>query len=171
MQQKNMHLFMTHQRNNFTDVFFRWRFVVALMLSAVILFLNGCSKNDINNITENTLEQYFEQNVLNRDFVVELATDTGNNITANYNGYTFRLLKNTLYDGPMTGVKNGVTYTGTWSSNDDYSKLVINITQPSVPSEFIFINRAWRFVSKDLPLMQLSPWGSTDPKVLHMRRL
>jgi hypothetical protein len=162
---------MTYIRNNFFTVFFKWRFIIALLLSAAILFLHGCSKKDINNITGNTLEQYFEDNILNRDFVVDLATDTANDITTQYNGYIFRLLKNTLYDGPMTAIRNGTTYTGTWSSNSDYSKLIININQPSVPAEFIFLNRQWRFTSKDLPVMKLAPWGTTDPKVLYIRRL
>ncbi|MCP9750250.1 hypothetical protein [Ferruginibacter sp. HRS2-29] len=162
---------MTRARDNFNGAFFKWRFLIALLLSAVILFLNSCSKKDINGITGNTLEDYFESNILNRDFVVDLAIDTANDITAQYNGYVFRLFKNTLYDGPMTGIRGGNTYTGTWSSNSDYSKLTININQAPVPAEFTFINRSWRFISKDLPVMKLSPWGSTDPKILHMRRL
>ena len=71
----------------------------------------------------------------------------------------------------MTGTKAGVKYTGTWSVNEDFSKLVINIISPSIPIEFIFLNRAWKFTKKALPVMELAPWGSTDPKVLHMRRL
>jgi len=162
---------MTQSRNNFILVFYKWRFLIALLLSAAILFLNSCSKKDINGITENTLEDYFETNILNRDFVVELATDTANDITSQYNGYVFRLLKNTFYDGPMTGSRNGTTYTGTWSSNSDYSKLTININPAPAPAEFIFLNRSWKFISKELPVMKLSPWGSADPKILHMRRL
>jgi len=68
----------------------------------------------------------------------------------------------------LQAIKNGVTYTGTWSSNDDYSKLVI--TLPNPPSEFSFLSREWRFTSKNLPTLELAPWGSTDPIVLHMRR-
>jgi hypothetical protein len=71
----------------------------------------------------------------------------------------------------MTAIKNGVTYSGTWACNSDYGKLTINITQPSVPAEIGFLNREWRFTKKDLPVMELAPWGSTAPIVLHMRRL
>ena len=162
---------MTNAGNKLITGFFKWRFLVALLLSAAILVLNGCSKKDINAITENTLEDYFENSILNRDFVVELATDTGRDITAQYSGYTFRLFKNTLHDGPMTGSRGGTTLTGTWSSNSDYSKLTININQAPVPAEFIFLNRSWRFISKELPVMKLSPWGSSDPRLLYMRRL
>ncbi len=162
---------MEHRPVHMNSFFFRWRYIIALALSAAILLCNSCSKKDINNITGNTLEQYFESSILNRDFVVDLATDTAHDITVQYTGYIFRLQKNTLFDGPMTCVKGNLTFNGTWSCNSDYSKLAILLNHPSVPSEFVFINRAWRFVNKDLPVMELSPWGTTDPKVLHMRRL
>jgi hypothetical protein len=71
----------------------------------------------------------------------------------------------------MTGTKDGITYSGTWSCNEDYSKLVISLTSPSVPAAFGFINRSWKFTKKALPIMELAPWGTTDPKILHMRRL
>ncbi len=87
-------------------------------------------------------------------------------------GYNFILTKTTsFYDGPMTGTKAGITYSGTWTSNDDYSKLVINLTGTPTPAEFNFINRPWKFTKKAFPIMELSPWGSTDPKILHMERL
>ena len=97
-----------------------------------------------------------------------VATDNGADLTAQYTGYTFVLYKSTYYNGPMTAVKNGVTYNGTWSSNDDYSKLVI--TFPSTPAEFVFLNREWKFTKKSLPIMELAPWGTLEPKVLHMEQ-
>ncbi len=121
-------------------------------------------------MAENILEQYFELNILNNDFIVKYAMDTSNNLTAQYHGYIFRLYRNTLYDGPMTAVKDGITYNGTWASNEDYGKLVINLSHPTNPNVFRFLNRQWRFTRKALPLMELAPWGSTDPKVLHMER-
>ena len=109
-------------------------------------------------LTVNILEQYFEQNILNRDFRVYLATNLGTDITSTYDGYLFRLLKNTNYDGPMTASKNGtVLYTGTWSTNEDFGKLVITLNTPSVPAEFVFLNRQWRFTEKGIPIMKLAP--------------
>lgn len=162
---------MTYPKQTFPAVFFRWRLIIAILMSAMILLLNACSKQGIKGTEENTLEQYFETNILNRDFTVALATDSSNDITTQYNGYIFRLYKSTLYNGPMTGIKNNVAVNGTWSCNSDYSKLTITLNQPAALPEFSFINRAWRFTSKNLPVMKLAPWGSTDPKVLHMRRL
>ena len=153
------------------NILYRSRFFIALLVS-MLLLVSGCKKNTATNpVTENVLEQYFEVNILNRDFKVVLATDNGADLTSNYDGYLFRLLKNTYYDGPMTGTKNGVVFTGTWSTNDDFSKLNITIDHPTPPASFSFLNRAWRFTRKAVPVMELAPWGTTDAKVLHMERL
>ncbi len=148
-----------------------------ILLPAILFFFiaiieSGCKKAapPQQEVTVNILEQYFDQNILNKDFIVNYAKDQGNDITSQYSGWVFRLLKNTYYDGPMTAVINGVTYTGTWSSNSDYGKLVINITQPTPPAPMIFLNREWRFTEKALPIMKLAPWGSTDDTQLFMER-
>jgi hypothetical protein len=144
------------------------------MVAALVLFIISCSKKPPEYIA-NVYEQYFETNILNRDYIVRLATDNGTDLTAQYANYRFRLLKNTFYDGPMQATKIGVSpeevYTGTWSSNEDFSKLVITLNQPSTPAEFNFLNRPWKFTKKEVPVMQLAPWGTTEPKVLHMERL
>jgi hypothetical protein len=147
------------------------RYFITILLAAVLLL--GSCKKTVEDISQQTVQQYFEETILNKNFVVEYAKDTTNDITANYGNDTFVLKKGaTYYDGAMTGKKGAVLYTGTWSSNEDYSKLDININTPAPPpSEFTFINRPWRFTKKSLPIMELAPWGSTDPKVLHMRRL
>ena len=153
------------------DIIYRSRFIIAIICS-IILLLSGCKKPKVEDVSITTLQAYFETNILNRNFVVELATDTAKDITTEYSGYTFLLTKtSSYYEGPMTGKKGSTTISGTWSSNQDYSKLVILLNSPSVPTEFVFLNRAWRFTKKELPTMQLAPWGTTDPKVLHMRRL
>ena len=116
--------------------------------------------------TSTILEQYFEANVLNRNFIINLATNNGVDITAQYSGYTFKMFKTDYYHGPGEIRKGTTVYSGTWSSNTDYSKLVI--TLPSTPSEFVFLNREWRFTKKAFPQMELAPWGTTEPLVLHM---
>lgn len=154
---------------SFTGFIFKWRFVIALAIAAFILLMEGCGKGS-QAPSQQLFEKYFEENVLNRNFTVSLAQDNGTDLTAQYAGWIFVLQKSTYYDGPMKATKNGTTYTGTWSSNDDYGKLVISITQPTVPAEFVFLNRQWRFTKKDLPTMELAPWGSSAPVVLHMYR-
>lgn len=141
---------------------------LALSVLALVLAFCSCSKSAVEAVQASYLQQQFEDNILNKNFRVYLATDNGADLTAQYNGYTYVLLKSTYYNGPMTAVKNGVTYNGTWSSNEDYSKLVISF--PNTPPEFVFLNREWRFTKKALPIMELAPWGTTEPKVLHMER-
>lgn len=149
--------------------FYKFKFFIALLISFLLVF-SSCKKTQEVYVA-NVFEQYFEQNILNKNFIVNYAKDRGTDITTQFAGDTFMLFKNTYYDGPMKAVKNGVTYTGTWSSNSDYGKLVISINQPSPPAEFNFINRDWRFTEKALPVMKLAPWGSTDSTSLYMERL
>jgi hypothetical protein len=152
------------------SLIFNYRFFIALVCAALLL-LSGCKKS-LQDIPASTLQSYFETNILNKNFVVDLATDSLVDKTSLYTGYSFILTRDTSYtQGPMTGTKDGMTYTGTWISNADYSKLSIDLNAPTIPAEFIFLNRVWRFTKKSLPIMELAPWGSTDPKVLHMRRL
>lgn len=144
--------------------------IVIITALLIILLLNSCSKVEaaIEAKQQTEAEKQFEANILNQNFRVQLATDNGTDLTPQYTGYTFRLLKNTYYDGLMTAEKNSVTYNGYWSCNEDYSKLTI--TLPSAPTEFVFLIRDWRFAKKSLPIMEFAPWGTLDPKVLHMER-
>lgn len=142
--------------------------VIVLVCITISMFFMACSKSTVEAAQANYYQKQFEDNILNKNFRVHLATDNGTDLTAQYTGYTFVLYKSTYYNGPMTGVKNGTTYNGTWSSNDDYSKLVITFS--SAPPEFIFLNREWKFTKKALPIMELAPWGTLEPKVLHMER-
>jgi hypothetical protein len=149
-------------------IIYRSRFIIAIAFATLLLLLTGCKKA-IEQKQQDILQQYFEENILNRDFKVKLATDNGTDLTAQFDGFTYRLTKNTLLDGPMTATNSLFTFTGTWSSNADYSKLVINL--PTTIPSFSFLNREWRFAKKAIPVMELSPWGTTEPKVLHMERL
>ncbi len=142
--------------------------VIVLIFVTISACFTSCSKSAVEAAQTTYLQQQFEDNILNKNFRVSLATDNGVDLTPQYTGYTFILYKSTYFSGPMTAVKNGVTYNGTWSSNDDYSKLVI--TFPSTPTEFVFLNREWKFTKKSLPIMELAPWGTLEPKVLHMER-
>jgi hypothetical protein len=149
---------------------YNYRIYVALILAATLL-LASCKKK-VEDISQQTLQEYFEETILNKNFIVEYAKDASADITGNYVTDTFIMKKgSTYYDGVMTGKNGAITYTGTWSSNEDYSRLVININTPAPPSAYTFLNRPWRFTKKSLPVMELAPWGTTDPKVLHMRRL
>lgn len=150
---------------------YKGRFIIALA-TALLLLLSSCKKLEAALGSRSQIEALFEQNILNKNFIVHFASDNGTDITSQFSGYNFILTKTTsYYDGPMTATIGSLTYTGTWVSNSDYSKLGISITSPSVPPPFIFLNRDWRFTKKAFPIMELAPWGSTDARVLHMERL
>ncbi len=149
-------------------VIYKSRFIIAIALAALLL-LSSCSKSALIEQNQSLLQQYFETNILNKDFKVHLAMDNGADITTQFSGYTFKLTKNTLVDGPMAATLGTTTLTGTWSCNEDYSKLVI--TLPNSVIAFAFLNREWKFIKKAVPIMELAPWGTTEPKVLHMERL
>lgn len=162
-----MQIFMLHRILSKSRLMIRSA-LAFIILCGLLMFLNGCSKAKVAEIQQSAYEKQFEDNILNKNFRVHLATDNGIDLTPQYTGYTFVLYKSTYYNGPMTAVKNAMTYNGTWSSNDDYSKLVI--TFPLIPPEFIFLTREWKFTKKALPIMELAPWGNLEPKVLHMER-
>ncbi len=147
--------------------------LIFTILFFVFITGSSCKKTRPPEYIANVYEKYFETNILNSDFKVKLATDNGVDNTSKYADYKFRLLKNTYYDGPMTATKisnPSTVYTGTWSSNSDFSQLVISITQPTIPTEFNYLNRVWKFTRKAIPVMELAPFGTSEPCVLHMER-
>lgn len=144
--------------------------ITFILLFAGLMLQTSCKKL-IEDIQRNWAEDYFEDNIMERNFRITLAENGTDDITSLYTGYTFVLYKNTFYDGPMTATKDGVTYNGTWACNEDYGKLTIQITHPDpAGSGFAFLNRSWRFTRKALPVLEFAPWGSTQPHVLHMIR-
>ena len=166
---ENVNLRMEQKNSALPDFLYRSRYIIVILFSAILL-LSGCSKTGgISALQQDIFQQFFEQNILNHDYKVQLATDNGGDITSQYNGYIFRMMKNTSYDGTFTATNGLASYTGNWSCNSDYSKLSLSL--PSTPPEFIFLTRDWRFTKKDITLMELAPWGTTEPKVLHMERL
>ncbi len=169
MQQKNTPASMLLKLKNVPSFKNDMRLVIAIIF-ALILFLASCVKPPA---PDSAIGQaLFTSNILNRNFIIQYASDSGVDITSRYALDTVVLTNDTSYfNGTITCSKAGTPYTGTWSSNSDYSQLNINITTPTPPAEFSFLNISWRFTKKDFPIMQLAPWGSTAPKVLYMERL
>lgn len=126
----------------------------------------ACDKGS--DTTLQSSQSEFENNYLNRNYTIHLATDNGADLSAQYNGFVFRLVKGNPTDGVMTATKNSNTWTGSWSTNADYTKLIFNL--PGGVPEFIFLVRDWKFIHKGIPILELSPWNGSDPKVLHLQR-
>ncbi len=113
-----------------------YKTLLGLLLVAGLFFIS-CKKKETSAIT--LLEQYFEANVINKNFIISFASDNGTDLTSKYADYTFRLLKTDFYHGPLEAQRNSTIIPGTWSSNEDYSKLII--TLPDTPSLFSFLTR------------------------------
>ena len=139
-------------------------FNLLIFLFLILASISSCKKPEVKGNT--VLEQYFESNILNRNFIVTQAGNEGDDITALYTGYVFVLGKTDFYHGPLTVTHGNLKYQGSWSSNDDYSKLTISL--PATPPEFVFLTRNWRFTSKTMPDLKLAPWGSTANITLTM---
>jgi len=140
-------------------------FTFICLASLVLCF--SCKKT-LQNLDQSLLQKYFEKYVIGSDFVVSLAVDSTTDITSMYTGYKFVLLETDLYHGPLKATNGSNQYYGTWTTNSDYSKLDISLPD-SIPG-FSFLSRSWRFTKKENPTLQLAPWGSTAPLVLHMTR-
>lgn len=135
----------------------------------VILFAATVNFSCHKNAPDSVLQDFFEENVLNQTFVVSYANNAGEDITTAYQGYKFVLKKGDYYKGPLIATNGATQYTGTWSSNSDYSQLIISLPQP--PNEFKFLSNKWRFTSKALPVLKLALWVDTGFKVeLNMTR-
>ena len=171
MQPGNIPTSMRHKFGSLVSFLYKGRFIIAFGLGFLVLF-SSCKKLRAAAGSRSDIEELFEENILNKNFVVHFASDNGVDITSQFAGYNFILTKTTsFYEGPMTGTKGTTTYSGTWASNDDYSKLVINLNTPTAPPEFTFINKTWKFTKKGIPIMELAPWFSSEPHILHMKRL
>ncbi len=140
--------------------------IIFLLIPCFIMF-TSCKKL-ADQVTQTQLEKYFEANVLNRDFIITVATDSSSDLTPNYSGYVFVLLKTDYYHGPLRVTKGSNVYMGSWVANEDFGKLDISLPDP--PAEFAFLTRSWRFTSKNLPILKLAPWGSNAPIALTMYR-
>lgn len=139
---------------------------LSYFLFAFIILGVSCGKSNPENALP--VQQFFETNILNTDYVVSLAQDSSGNITFEYNSYVFRLLKTDFYHGPLQVTIGTTVYLGTWVCDSDYGMLTISL--PDSPTVFQFLNRSWRFVKKGIPTFQLSPWGTTQPYALNMTK-
>ena len=146
--------------------------LTSTLLCCMLLTFSSCKKLELLTGSKSAMEQFFADNVLDKNFVISFASDSTADITNTFSGYTFKFSKTTsFYDGTIVAAKAGATYTGAWITNSDFSKLTINLTTPAIPNELVFLNRAWKFTKKDLDLMILAPWFDDGPKVLRIKKL
>ena len=162
----------------------KFRGFIAVFLSLFYLALMpnwSCKKEDpVNNDTQqidtsnldtsqNSLGILFEYYVLNKATQITLAIDSaGNNITPTYMDYEIYLRKETYINGPLEILANGSKYIGTWESNNDYSRLTLDI---SGLEPFEFFNRTWRFTYKSMDLLKIAPVTNPGETELHLEKI
>ena len=89
--------------------------ILSSLLIAMTVFATSC----INGGSDSNTGQV----VTSGTWKVTLFTDSGNDETSDFAGYTF-----TFTDGGiLTAVKNGITKTGTWSVNNSSNKFNIDL--------------------------------------------
>lgn len=134
-----------------------------IILTALIWMLwASCSKEKIAEdkaYEPDTMQAFFETYILGKDIRVTTAKFEGRDTTAMLSPYTFRLHKNTYYDGPFSAVNGSDTFWGSWQSNSDYSKLILDVRQNSALD---WISISWKFKSKTISSLELIPWFDTD---------
>jgi hypothetical protein len=75
------------------------------------------------------------------------------------------MMKNDYYHDPAQVKKGTITYT----RHGAVIHIIVNLITVYT-FRIGFLNREWRFTKKSLPQMELAPWGTTEPLVLHMLR-
>ena len=61
---------------------------ITFFLLFSLFFLTGCIKSAIEQAQLSAIQQYFEENFLDHNYTVHLATDNGVDLTPQYNGFT-----------------------------------------------------------------------------------
>ncbi len=132
---------------------------------------NDSQQIDTSNIdtSQNSLGILFEYYVLNKATQITLAIDSaGNNITPAYIDYEIYLKKESYINGPLEILANSTKYVGTWKSNNDYSRLTLDI---SGLEPFKFLNKTWRFTYKSMDLLKIAPEINPGETILHLEKI
>ena len=93
-----------------------------VIISSTIALTTSCSK-DKQEDSLFTNPQAQEQAVISGSWKVTLFTDSGNDETSDFAGYSFQFQSN----GTLTATKNSVSKTGTWTLLSSSNKLDINL--------------------------------------------
>src|SRR5690242_7462186 len=94
-----------------------------LALVIVISSLASCTKNNDDNGGSNGSATQAASVATSGDWRVTLFTDSGNDETSNFGGYTFTFNAN----GTVTATKGSTVKTGTWSVSSSSNKFIIDL--------------------------------------------
>lgn len=139
------------------------RIVGALLLFSIAgaLPLTSCEdkpptpppQDSADNVT--SAQKAFDLLVLGKQFYMKKGLDTaGNDLTPQYADQIYILEKLTYTHGPAKVIVGNDTYTGTWKSNDDYSKLELMVEGRP---DFSFFSIPWRVTTKTYTGLTMVP--------------
>ena len=129
---------------------------IVYTLSFLLVAFASCNtqKGDISNTS---------QYVSSGNWKVSLFTDSGNNETSNYTGYTFTFSDN----GPISAVSTGNSRTGTWSVSSSSNKFIIDLGAKNDPSNLLGeLSNDWKILSSSATEIRLGDDNTTSNEFL-----
>ena len=140
---------------------FRFVGVLLILMIAITLPFSSCEDkppptpppDSTDNVT--SAQKAFDLLVLGKQFYMKKGLDTsGNDLTSQYADQIYILEKLTYTNGPAKVIIGADTYTGTWKSNEDYSKLELSVAGRS---DFDFFSIPWRITLKTYTGLTMVP--------------
>jgi len=156
------------------QIIYKTMLVAGLSLMGAIA-LTSCNKKDDNLDTAIALKQAsqndFATNVANHDLTVAMAKDDGTDITANFAGYTFKIVDSaaTATSGVVTVANDLLSVTGTWFVDESFSKITFQFPTAVIP-KLIFFNKEWGFKGTSSATINLQPTDGEDDAVQFVRK-
>lgn len=126
--------------------FFKPLFILLLVFN---FLFTGCSKKDDNSNQNGQIQAQIENYVQTGNWGVTKFIESGNDETANFNGYTFTFGS----DGTLNATNGSNTYQGSWSISDSNSDddsqddLHFNINF-NLTNNFENLNEDWNFITQ-----------------------
>jgi predicted small secreted protein len=129
---------------------------IVYTLSFLLVAFASCNtqKGDISNTS---------QYVNSGNWKVSLFTDSGNNETSNYTGYTFTFSDN----GTISAVSTGNSRTDTWSVSSSSNKFIIDLGAKNDPSNLLGeLSNDWKILSSSATEIRLGDDNTTSNEFL-----
>lgn len=134
------------------------RILAALCILLTISTLS-CSK-----AVEDKKKDLLIDAMTNGVWLVDLYTDGGISITADFDGYEFQFLEN----GTVMGTKNSIMTHGTWIGDINTQTITSNF--PSAPYPLWKLNGTWKITDSYLDYVKSEIGTGSAKQVLHLKK-
>ncbi|MBI3139115.1 MAG: hypothetical protein HYZ15_11055 [Sphingobacteriales bacterium] len=126
------------------------------LLTVLVISLYSCDP-------QGTTDSNTTQVVTSGNWRVSLFTDSGNDETSTYSGYTFLFNEN----GTLAASRNGSTRNGTWSINSSSNKFMIDLGVKNDPANSLGeLTDDWKILSKSATEIRLGDDNTTSNEFL-----